>query len=234
MSPFPFLKIGMSPFPFPLEHRLLRLDRRWRNAARPMNRFIKNFWSLNRRLARVRRLVVRICVMTSFVVAIGLALASVGFPIHARLVGWHDFPLFHRHSGWTADLDSRHAILEVFHMVPVAGAKPISGTWNAYAYRWSTDIEARGFVFRKGSYLDLAGRPSRILVIKCPLWALTLLASIFPARVIFRFLRKRAANPNACASCGYDLRATPLRCPECGMRKEKVTPERASDADRRS
>jgi hypothetical protein len=50
-----------------------------------------------------------------------------------------------------------------------------------------------------------------------PYWFIVLLAAALPAYWIWvqrRIARKQAKR---CASCGYDLRATPQRCPECGM-----------------
>ncbi|MDB5355960.1 MAG: hypothetical protein JWN24_2413 [Phycisphaerales bacterium] len=50
-----------------------------------------------------------------------------------------------------------------------------------------------------------------------PLWFLILLAAVAPvvrARSAVRL--RRRVKLNLCATCGYDLRATPERCPECG------------------
>jgi hypothetical protein len=48
-----------------------------------------------------------------------------------------------------------------------------------------------------------------------PLWFLFTLAAILPA-VRLQRLRHRKHRPGLCPTCGYDLRATPQQCPECG------------------
>jgi hypothetical protein len=70
------------------------------------------------------------------------------------------------------------------------------------------------FEWRLYKYTDLCG-----VEIHLPHWFAALVFAILPS--LWLFLRLR--NPRAkrlrlglCPSCGYDLRATPNRCPECG------------------
>ena len=54
--------------------------------------------------------------------------------------------------------------------------------------------------------------------ITVPFWMLVLLFGIYPA---IRLIRHRRRRFGLCPTCGYDLRATPQRCPECGMQIRK-------------
>src|SRR4051812_14159409 len=50
-----------------------------------------------------------------------------------------------------------------------------------------------------------------------PFWSVILLSATGPAFWLWRRVRsKHMTRRGLCPRCGYDLRATPDRCPECG------------------
>jgi hypothetical protein len=61
------------------------------------------------------------------------------------------------------------------------------------------------------------GTPPESVTYTVPSWMLFLALAARPAIVARRVLSKhRRRGAGVCQSCGYDLRATPGRCPECG------------------
>ena len=53
--------------------------------------------------------------------------------------------------------------------------------------------------------------------VRVPFWCPALASAILPGIVFVRFMRRvRRWRAGLCPTCGYDLRATPSRCPECG------------------
>ena len=56
-----------------------------------------------------------------------------------------------------------------------------------------------------------------------PIWPIFLMSCVLPSVRFFAWMRRRGLRrENRCVNCGYDLRATPHRCPECGTIPEKV------------
>jgi hypothetical protein len=63
--------------------------------------------------------------------------------------------------------------------------------------------------------------------VTCPHW-IVVVATAAPPLVCLELwrVRRRRARAGLCPKCGYDLRATPDRCPECGTIAPKVGPDR--------
>ena len=75
----------------------------------------------------------------------------------------------------------------------------------------------------------IMGRPTTIthddFDFDIPQWFVALILAVFPALWFGAFVKRRSrAASGRCANCGYDLRASPDRCPECGM---EATPKLA-------
>jgi hypothetical protein len=77
------------------------------------------------------------------------------------------------------------------------------------------------FHFDRREYQAPDGRSGNASVkVQLPYWLVALLLAFTPGLLTVRWAYskvQRALRPRyACPSCGYDLRATPDRCPECG------------------
>ena len=87
-------------------------------------------------------------------------------------------------------------------------AEPTTGTTIVTDHR----TPPRG-VLPRG--LPFTSVPTRDVAV--PHWLPALLLSLAPARRLVRRLQcRRRARAGLCPRCGYDLRATRDRCPECG------------------
>jgi hypothetical protein len=60
------------------------------------------------------------------------------------------------------------------------------------------------------------GRRQSLRWVRMPLSLVVLGTFILPAVWTRNMRRRRLVRPSLCRQCGYDLRATPDRCPQCG------------------
>lgn len=81
--------------------------------------------------------------------------------------------------------------------------------WRAARGRWWEDLGFHARYIRWG--------PQWRLYLYFPHWSLALLTALLPATMILVDVRRKSrSSEGVCGNCGYDLRASPDRCPECG------------------
>lgn len=95
--------------------------------------------------------------------------------------------------------------------------------WRPYSSGYVMSMQSTalpgGKVLNYGYRLDAAGIAHWVLA--APLAAVLIVLLRVERR------RRRAIAAGGCRHCGYDLRATPERCPECGM-EPRATPSAAA------
>ncbi len=116
----------------------------------------------------------------------------------------------------------------VCHSFPVSGGVPMSFGQGKWGYVVG---EANGTFLDNGplgfsvddSYSGIPKKGDlRVVGLTIPFWACMAVSAILPAYSLLKTRgRQRRRKLGLCALCGYDLRATSYRCPECGT----VTPK---------
>jgi len=92
----------------------------------------------------------------------------------------------------------------------------LRGEWgNALCSAMHGVFKHRRAGFEFGRDPDLSSGES-LAGFELPYWAIIILLGIYPMNWILRKRRSSQLVQLYCQECGYDLRATPHRCPECG------------------
>jgi len=91
-------------------------------------------------------------------------------------------------------------------------------TRPGYSFNYNPDVRHNPLIYRLGfrfshSMDDRSPSFPGFTEARLPHWLFALLFALLPSVFLIRARRKPR---NCCQSCGYDLRATPDRCPECG------------------
>lgn len=131
---------------------------------------------------------------------------SLSVPRHAIRLGWFSRPGYYYFNtrGWSTSSPHPHESVRDLFRFEVRRPKP--GTRGPDRWR------GLGFEYQP-LWRDWAGSSRAVEV---PFWSLAGATAVLPLRRARAAWRSRRTRQGTCGRCGYDLRASPERCPECG------------------
>jgi hypothetical protein len=121
--------------------------------------------------------------------------------------GMHDALHVGAHRGW----------LKLTRLADLGSEYPQAARTIHLESYWSDATTAASAAHVGVFYLDSRHLVTGWWSVGVQFWLLAILTGVFPLFWFVRYWRNRTRlSGGRCAHCGYDLRATPERCPECG------------------
>jgi hypothetical protein len=170
-------------------------------------------------------------------------LRTVALVSAVLLLGCCAFLWYRSGPGQTMDIVERPCRTRTFTTWSAGGtlyavSEPLDPPQEETNWKWRSLSGVRRFgisvrsvgLLPQGRLWVKATGPEKVVI--APYWFLCLLFAAYPAtagaRSLRRWLLRRArAARNACLACGYDLRGTPGKCPECGTGTSLLPPDDA-------
>jgi hypothetical protein len=158
--------------------------------------------------------------------AFSLALFIATVALYSWSLDWFHATSFAQHS--TVIRSELYAIgwnpgyLQIWRIgpIPLRGVGP---NYDAGMFGWDHGIHYPGIHVVWWSAADRYSVRHLWLLLSVSFWWIAMAASVLPISWMLINLRSRHGRFRAhCIVCGYDLRATPDRCPECGTIVEKT------------
>ena len=118
-------------------------------------------------------------------------------------------------------------------MIAVCQRAMREGNWKWSTLKWMAIPQPTNFWERQGFYFQVSRQTilssqdpkATTYYIGVPHWILVLLSAVLPVAWALSAVRRfRHVWAGVCPACGYDLRASPDRCPECGTPVRRTCP----------